>query len=857
MKKFLLSTAIIFGLINFSYADIVNKALAKKVAETYLKLSLKQINPDLKLIFQSNRIAISGKKSGSSTEQPLYYVFNSGTNNGFIIIAGDDNSVPVLGYSRSGSFDKNNLPQNFRKWIEGYKTELNYIIENNIEATTEIKDEWKALKSGTSTRNNSISSVSPLLSTIWDQSPYYNDLCPGGSVTGCVATAMAQIMKYWEYPAQGSGFYSYNEDNYGTLSANFGGTTYQWTSMPNNVSSSNTAVATLMYHCGVSVDMSYSPEVSGAYVISSQSPVTNCSEYAYTTYFGYDNSVQGVERANYSASSWIQLIKTELDEGRPIEYAGFSSGGGHAFVCDGYDNNGYFHFNWGWGGAYDGYFIMDALNPTGTGTGGGTGGYNSGHQAVIGIKPPTNTNVLDMKLYAEVTPSLSTIAYGQAFDITTNIFNDGSNNFNGDYCAAVFDNSYNFIDFVEIKTDWSLEGGYIYSNGITFSTDGLLSMLPGTYNIGIFYRPAGENWVIVSDGNYSNLVEMTVNNTNDIEMNSSMVLTPGITLTQGNLASVNFNLLNNSSTIFFGTYSVDLFNLDGSWVEEIGTITESNGLPPGYTYTSPYLTISTSTLLAEPGTYLLAAMHQPDDEEWELTGSSNFQNPIYVTVKAPVVQQDVYESNNSESTAYNLSVNFTGNRAAVLTTGSNNHTGSDYDYYSINLPNGYNYRITPRAHDSFNSGNGLIYTNDVLWSYSMGGEWSYTYDDVMSSTIDVFNGGSVKFHVAPYFQGEKGTYLLDIQISRTNATGIDEIFSANNFKVFPNPVKEYINVLNERKAKIDNIIIYDITGKQIKNVNSAGNSTNVSIAVNELIQGTYILVIHSDNNTWQQKFIKK
>jgi hypothetical protein len=318
------------------------------------------------------------------------------------------------------------------KWLEGYKSQIREIIDDRIPASDEITEEWQNLSTGYFANSSFkvVSGVNPLMQTLWNQAPYYNDLCPGGSVTGCVATAMAQIMKYWNYPATGSGFHSYNHETYGTLSANFGSTSYLWSSMPNSVNSVNTAVAELMYQVGVSVDMSYSPEVSGAYVITAQSPVTNCSEYALKTYFGYKNTLQGVQRINYDEKQWISLMKTEINAKRPILYAGFGSGGGHCFVADGYDGNEFIHFNWGWGGAFDGFFQINALNPSGTGTGGGTGGYNSGHQAVIGIEPPAGNQTFNLALYNYVTPSASVISYGQPFSVSTNIVNNGTSTFN-------------------------------------------------------------------------------------------------------------------------------------------------------------------------------------------------------------------------------------------------------------------------------------------------------------------------------------------------------------------------------------------------------------------------------------------
>lgn len=857
MKRILLTIAVVFGLINLSIAKNVDPETARKVAMTYLQVSLKLSNTDLNLVYQCTANDIVSFPGSSNNEHPLIYVFNAGTNNGFVLIAGDDNSVPVLGYSITGSFDKDNMPPNFRKWIEGYRQELEHIIANNIEAAPETKDQWAKLIQGSSTENKSTNAVNPLVSTTWNQSPYYNALCPGGSVTGCVATAMAQIMNFWEHPVQGSGFHSYNEDDYGTLSANFGGTTYQWSSMPNNVSSPNSAVATLMYHCGVSVDMNYSPQSSGAYVISSQSPVTHCSEYAFTTYFGYDNSVQGKERANYSSSSWIQLLKTELNAGRPIEYAGFGTGGGHAFVCDGYDNNDYFHFNWGWGGAYDGYFLVDALNPSGTGTGGGTGGYNSYQQVVIGIKPPTSSQNTDLKLYDNLILSASSLWYGDAFDVSTNLWNDGTGNFSGDYCAAVFDNNFNFIDNVEVLTGMTLQAGYVYTNNITFSTAGMLSMLPGDYYVGVFYRPTGGNWIQVGDnGSYTNLVQISVYYSSDIELNSAISVTPGTTLTQDQSVSVNFNILNDGTTTFYGDYAVDLYDLDGSWVEEIGVITESSGLPSGYTYTAPYITLSTTSIAAGPGTYLMAVTHLPSGGSWVLSGSSYFQNPITVIVQEAQIQADIYESNNSETTAYNLPVNFTGNNATILTTGSNIHTVADYDYYKIVLPTGFDYSINARVHDAYSSGNGQTYTNDVLWSFSSGVSWSGAIDDIMASTIYVEDGGTVKFHVSPYFQGETGTYLLDLQVSRTPTIGVGEVTSSGNFTIFPNPASAIISVENGSEAMVESISIVDISGKTIKRIISFDNQNRILIPVRELAQGSYFIRIKTEDSILNRMFIK-
>tara|TARA_B100002052_G_scaffold274678_1_gene277969 strand:- start:359 stop:3283 length:2925 start_codon:yes stop_codon:yes gene_type:complete len=770
MRK-LLSVLVSLILVFHSNANSVDSLLAKKIAETFLRNNLNQTNIDLQLIQESYA---SVTINNIITQKPLYYIFNNGVENGFIIISAEDNAIPILGHSTSGTINLNNLPPAFAKWLEGYKKELIYIIENDIQATLEIKEKWQKLSNNGTLGDSKAPSVLPLLNTTWGQSPnqnypyaFYNDQCPDSSnqlaLTGCVATAMAQIMNYWEFPAQGSLWNNYYSSFAGSnIGANFGQTVYQWSSMPNSLtsSSSNTAVsavAKLMYHCGVSVEMNYGTAGSGI----APSHLWKV-DTAFSKYFNYSNSTELVKQTQYTASAWIQLLKDELDDGRPIFYVGNGTGG-HAFVCDGYDNNNHFSFNWGWHGNADGNFPIGGLNP-------GTYNFSNYNEAVVGIKPPAGSTTYNMELYSSVIPSSNIIGYGASFSITTNFKNNGPSIFNGDYTAAIFDNSGNFIDYVEIKYGYSLSVNNVYVNNQVFSTSGLLNVLPGTYDIQMFYRPTGGNWQAFSSGNYQNLTQITIVNSNDIELNSSLIANP-TTFIQGQSASVNFNIVNNGSTTFHGLYDISLYNIgDGSLVENIGQFnTSTNGLQAGYTYLPPYLTLNTSSITASPGTYLLAVMHQENGGQWELTGSSFYQNPIYVTVLAPPLIADIYESNNTLLNAYPLPVSFTGNNSTIITTGSNHHTGLDHDYYSIYLPSGYNYTITARAHDSDNSGNGQTYTNDVAWLYSTnsGNTWSTTYDDIMSSSINIANGGMVNFKVMPYFPGNTGTYLFDLQISRT------------------------------------------------------------------------------------------
>ena len=306
-----------------------------------------------------------------------YYVFNLGENNGFVIVAGDDRVKPILAYSTSGTFDPNDIADGFEFTLNTFCHEIQYIRTNNIEATADIKAEWKSVaETGSINKEKkSRSVVGPLCQTIWNQNFPWNSQCPedeegnGGHVyAGCVATAMGQVMKYWNWPAQGTGSYTYNPDGYPTQTANFGETEYHFELMPNSLDSLSAEedyfyIAQFLHHCGISVDMQYSGHGSGAYSYSV--PI------ALRTYFNYtadDDVTLSFWGFNfYTVEQWIQMLKDGgLDEGMPLYYSGSddNGAGGHAFVCDGYDENDYFHFNWGWSGRDDAWCPIGALNTT-------------------------------------------------------------------------------------------------------------------------------------------------------------------------------------------------------------------------------------------------------------------------------------------------------------------------------------------------------------------------------------------------------------------------------------------------------------------------------------------------------------
>ena len=310
-----------------------------------------------------------------------YYVFSLQPT-GFVIVAADERAEPILGYSYDNPFMVEGMPDNVRGWLDHYGKQIKEAVDNDIQPSTQITEKWTLLRAGHAIPTRSITAVSPLLQTTWDQNQYYNLKCPsdlngpGGHVyAGCVATAMAQIIRYWQWPNSGFNSHSYTHSNYGTLSVDFGSVTHNYNNMPNSLSSSSTstqknAVATLIYHCGVAVDMDYAADGSAAYTYTVPNALYN--------YFAYAENGTYVYKPDYSDTEWSNMIKQELNNSRPVFYAG-SGSGGHAFVCDGYDNNGNFHFNWGWSGSYNsGYYALDALTP-------GNHNYSEGQEAIIGI----------------------------------------------------------------------------------------------------------------------------------------------------------------------------------------------------------------------------------------------------------------------------------------------------------------------------------------------------------------------------------------------------------------------------------------------------------------------------------------
>ncbi len=405
MKKTILSilalAALTLGLNAAPVDHETTRTVAANFWNTYRPMDVKAVMPDDLTLM---------------TYDGLTYldVFTFG-GQGFIIMPTDDRVNPVLAYSFDSPFPEE-LHPSVRYWLDGYNTQLIEIVERDLPLPTD--EAWERLLTTTPPATPKLlTNIPAMLTTRWNQSEPYNRQCPYDSnyhtraVVGCVATAMAQVMKYWNHPSCGTDSHSYFHDsNYGTLSANFANTTYIWEYMPNFISFANrsyeiNAVAKLSYHCGVAVEMSYSPEGSGAYTINYGNPNMPSSENALKDYFRYDRSLHGEQRYYYNDSIWRNMIDTDIVAGQPILYTGHDQSGGHAFVLDGADTNGRYHFNMGWGGYGDGFYTIDNIAPGGGGAGGNsTYTFNLGQTAIFGVKPiPQYFDTID--IYDTLCPS--------------------------------------------------------------------------------------------------------------------------------------------------------------------------------------------------------------------------------------------------------------------------------------------------------------------------------------------------------------------------------------------------------------------------------------------------------------------
>lgn len=409
-----------------SYAHPVSQAEALRVASAFCASHrsdmglAKSVSPEsfgLSIAY-SCKPTQGRERMSLDSEETYYYVFNVGKGNGYIVVSGDDRARQVLAYASEGTFDATRLSPALASWLGGYEQEMRTLmsVEEDGDAMSHVGHDF----------TYPATAIQPLLQTRWNQGSPYNLDCPtiteNGTETkalvGCTATALAQIMKYYEWPVRPSGFIDY-KDNYAVRTMNFDEQSpFDWGNMRSEYTTGYTdreaqAVAHLSACAAYASKMYFSTSYSGSYPID--------AALALTRYFGYDANTYIYDSRFHAKEEWYKIMIGELEAGRPILYDGFNDKGGHVFVCDGYDGKGYFHFNWGWSGTSDGYFSLSALNPSKQGAGATDGGYSFKQLMICHIQLPNSATEPQAKkvyLCSDVTLSSATTVGGGG-EITT------------------------------------------------------------------------------------------------------------------------------------------------------------------------------------------------------------------------------------------------------------------------------------------------------------------------------------------------------------------------------------------------------------------------------------------------------
>ena len=784
-------------------------------------------------------------KMSATDGENLLHVVNRGDDGGYVVVAGDD-AAPnvVLGYSTGGTFDYETAPENLRWWLDEYGRQMEYMIENGITAAEQAS-------APTFDRN-----VEPMITTKWNQDAPYNNMCPElngrRTYTGCVATAMAQVMNYHEWPVRGTGSHKYtDEEGCGReLSANFGETTYRWDLMldtydANSSQESQDAVATLMYHCGVSVDMTYMQQASGA--------LSGNAAQALVQYFGYPADVQILSRDYRTYDEWITLIKNEIDAGRPVLFGAQSTAGGHEFVIDGYNTDGYFHVNWGWGGNSDNYFLIATLNPDDQGIGGGSdSGFKFRQDIIVNVHPnPTGNEREFYEICAEggLSINVSSSLLGRTARVSLPALYNLGRQYIGAYAGiGIEDNEGKLIETAyNTGAPLTVGSGYLASYGTTVSFTIPEDLEAGEYRIYPYDRKHddettyGRIHVAYTESQY---ISMTVGSDGKATFGTAapqwkdldatnITVTDNPTFTSGQTTRLTVDITNNGTETFSGPLSFALLNQNSDNIVYTPITDEDKyyGYPSLFdVYTIPAgetenvemsLTISNFTPSAKY--YRVAIV----DENENIIGipqlvritnptiSLNGMNPE-ILPSAENVDPDNIQA---RATLYNQSDDeeYIGNVSARILAGGR-YTVLETKEVTIPAAGS----LTVEFSGSFADGEaGKEYS---LWIFDASGKSLFPYANF---TLAAGTGGVEDASIA-----DGGTRL------------------------YPNPVGDVLNVTDGRG--IDRVQVFGLTGSQVLDVTAVGGDTATAIDMTGLPAGTYIVrTTITDGTATMQKVIKK
>ncbi|MCH4154892.1 MAG: thiol protease/hemagglutinin PrtT [Muribaculaceae bacterium] len=848
MKHFLLIVAaILVASFSINAAQISeNEAMTKAVA-----FGAKAVSSRLMSNSRTSTMSLAYTAKAAASSDNCFYVFNRGENDGYIIVSAEDRSYPVLGYTDSGSFDPNNMPVNMRWWLGEYQRQIQYLINHpEIKAvgTANPKYIWTTDK------------VTALLDYIvWNQGAPFNNMCPSGTYnnngttvtdhyyTGCAATAMAQIMRFHQWPVKGTGSHSYKFLPSGAtdsvaLSSTFSDHTYDWANMEPIYNSTSTdvqksAVAQLMSDCGISLDMMYNIDGSGQSGATTYMPAI-----ALPKYFGYDAGIKLLCRDYYSKAEWDSILHSEIYAKRPILYSGStSSGAGHAFVCDGYAPGNYYHINWGWGGLSNGYFLSTALDPETQGIGGSMSGYNFNQFITCGIQKATENPVIDYQLAMDYLYCDSTKAVkGATIPVNWYIRNCGLNDVSTSGIAVILYDSNGQI--VDKSNDY---GSYILlsGGGVGTATDFRIptTLADGTYKIYFCAKIDGEtNWrkCRVHIG-YLPYITLTVsgNNVTIVGTNPSALSTSSVvadTKVYSNKTSLITATINNTGCEYKDVVHYELY----------AVTSDAPALAP----TKNASLKSVSSTVSYASSFYLVDI--PENSSTSITFKESVSSPAGNYVLRILDKDGKVISSDQNITVLNTPA------AAVLSLTTpisfppfpTNNVPKDQMRLEASITNTGGYyagAITPVIFPE--SGGSALAGLDAV---------NVTIDSAETKVIDftgIFNEGveGTKYLIA-VFDANYNQIGNGLVFTCGIATSIGKV-AAGSCSIYPVPASSVLNV--EAGAAISNIAVYSVTGAQV--ISQAASGSKVSLNVASLSAGSYILKAQTSDGIVVKRFIKK
>ncbi|PQL92298.1 hypothetical protein C4S75_02970 [Apibacter sp. wkB309] len=615
MRNFLFLLLFIFNSLPV-WSKQIDQEEAKQIAENFINNQFTNLKRSqgfqLQLVYTAENEISNLKKNHS---EKYYYVYNIGTKQGFIIISADDINYPIIGYSNSGYYDAANLPENFQSWMKTVELGMQQAFDNSTKPTKEIEKEWELYRSSKKSIQTRLTALEPLIKTKWNQRTPYNSQIPYEVLTGCVATATAQIMKYHQHPKKGIGVIpAYqtvdpsNNVTYNIPQIDLKQYEYDWSNMldeyinkptPTYTKEQEKAVGLLMYHIGASVKMKYGVKESGA--------SSNDALKSLFTCFDYDKSLDLIVRGNYYTNlnifitdeEWEEIIIKELNEGRPVYYSGSTENrSGHAFVCDGYDSNGLLHFNFGWGGYQDGYYNSNAPLE-----------YKYGQGIGINIKPNEGGQGIARYLVTELSIPKNKVSKNECFEVKYNIATIGLHDSSlGDIYIALVD-----LDGSKINSILGNYGAKYFSIGTDITA--------GKYRLTLVQKRGDEYVVIKSDNSIgdNNIIEVKeFTNSHNLNLYDYTPLSANANqVSPKDLLQVEFSFGNNRCKPFNGTIALALTNEEDKLIYILGKDLINN-LREGYYYGSYIISGYIPDDIAN-GTYRIRVFARENDgQEWQL-----------------------------------------------------------------------------------------------------------------------------------------------------------------------------------------------------------------------------------------------